>query len=70
MVRILDVFYSDEKIFTVYKFMEVSLHQIRSISSLNAYKIASISKEVQGLNQTYGISNIKVGCRWAKVCPL
>ena len=46
VVGILNVFCSDEKIFTVYEYMEVSLCRIGSVSSLNAYEIASISKEV------------------------
>ena len=70
VVGILDIFCSDEKIFTVYEYMEVSLCQIGSVSLLDAYEIASISKEVRGLNQTCGISDIEAGCRWAEVCLL
>ena len=60
VVGILDVFCSDEKIFTVYEYMEVSLRQIGSISSLDAYEIASISKEVRALSQTYSTSYLRM----------
>ena len=46
VVGILDIFCNDDKIFTVYEYMEVSLHHISPISSLDAYEKASVSKEV------------------------
>ena len=52
VVSILDIFCSDDKIFMVYEYMEVSLRHIGSISSLDAYEIASVSKEVRDLSST------------------